>query len=159
MDAVFSFQFVFNTSLAHWRCSINFRWFTYRACRINRFASYFPFQFFTMRRIGGQWRPLKQHWIFVSSSVKAEGIGWVIKNMLLRGLSMSTSVRTRKMVNYACEGRRRKAWEGRSQGKLWWRLGKMSKVHESFWLKCKGRRHWMSHSEYVVKRFEYEHVC
>ena len=31
-----------------------------------------------------------------------------------RGLSMSTSVRTRKMVNYACEG-----W---SQGKLWWRL-------------------------------------
>ena len=31
-----------------------------------------------------------------------------------RGLSMSISVRTRKMVNYACEGQ--------SQGKLWWRL-------------------------------------
>ena len=25
-----------------------------------RFACYFPFQFFTMRRIGGQWRPLKR---------------------------------------------------------------------------------------------------
>ena len=31
-----------------------------------------------------------------------------------RSLSMSTCVRTRKMVNYA--------WEGQSQGKLWWRL-------------------------------------
>ena len=31
-----------------------------------------------------------------------------------RGLSMSISVRTRKMVNYACEER--------TQGKLWWRL-------------------------------------
>ena len=31
-----------------------------------------------------------------------------------RSLSMSICVRTRKMVNYACEGQ--------SQGKLWWRL-------------------------------------
>ena len=31
-----------------------------------------------------------------------------------KGLSMSISVRTRKMVNYA--------WVGWSQGKLWWRL-------------------------------------
>ena len=50
----------------------------------------------------------------LGSSVKAEGIGWVIQNILLRGLSMSTSARTRKMENYACEGR--------SQEKLWWRF-------------------------------------
>ena len=31
-----------------------------------------------------------------------------------RSLSMSICVRTRKMVNYA--------WEGQSQGKLWWRF-------------------------------------
>ena len=35
------------------------------------------------------------------SIVKAEGIGLVIQDILLRGLSMSTSVKTRKMVNYA----------------------------------------------------------
>ena len=33
---------------------------------------------------------------------------------IMRGLSVSISVRTRKMVNYA--------WEGQAQGKLWWRL-------------------------------------
>ena len=33
------------------------------------------------------------------------------------------------------------------------------KIDSSFGLKCKGRRYWMSHSEYFVKRFEYEHVC
>ena len=50
----------------------------------------------------------------LGSSVKAEGIGWVIQNILLRVLNMSTSARTRKMENNACEGR--------SQEKLWWRF-------------------------------------
>ena len=36
------------------------------------------------------------------------------QDLLVKGLSMSISVRTRKMVNYA--------WVGWSQGKLWWRL-------------------------------------
>ena len=50
----------------------------------------------------------------LSSSIKAEGIGWVIQNILLRVLNMSTSARTRKMENNACEER--------SQEKLWWRF-------------------------------------
>ena len=46
----------------------------------------------------------------VSAGIFAPATNWLIE----RGLSMSTCVRTRKMVNYA--------WVGRSQGKLWWRV-------------------------------------
>ena len=46
----------------------------------------------------------------VTAGIFAPATNWLIE----RGLSMSISVRTRKMVNYA--------WVGWSQGKLWWRV-------------------------------------
>ena len=52
----------------------------------------------------------KWRWLMPSRKVAAS----TDHDPLVKGLSKSISVRTRKMVNYA--------WVGWSQGKLWWRL-------------------------------------
>ena len=51
---------------------------------------------------------------FCATKVTAGMLAPATDQSIERGLSMSTSVRTRKMVNYACAEQ--------TQGKLWWRL-------------------------------------